>query len=621
MAHKLDLNQKRAVEIDGNLLVSACPGSGKTRVLSFRAARLIKERKRVITVSFTRDSANSLLERIRDLVPGGITPGLIESGTFHSLALNQIKRSGKVRDQEILRTQDWILMIRQALFTVQREEKFPFGKEPEEETRIAIEYYAANAIDPLSITPSNGAQRAAQEFTAIKRKHQRYDFGDMLLMAIQGMEDGSIPPYQHEYMLVDEYQDADTAQYKWLMAHIKAGTKVTVVGDDDQAIYSWRHAAGYAGMMNFMNETKAAHIKLPTNYRCASDILDHSAKLIQRNLDRVDKQLQAFKSEKGIVAAKHVSDEIDFVTQVINCRQKITNNGRSIAIIGRTNFILRKIALLLAAQQIPFELMGGGGIANVQEIQALLGLIEAAYERVPSKAIPRIANPLRWLGYSEESIVSSEKKGNRSVELFVDFMKTEHRDSMPDPWQKEAIDSLAANLSNWLTNARKDNHELVILSVARWLSDATDAKKFHQWNKRPGDREEPAEPSRIIQAIARIMSRAKGSIKQRISVVQQLGTKKDEEDEEKWVKIKLMTMHKSKGLEYDIVWIANAEDGVCPLVSGNATTNLLSPEMVAEERRLFYVAMTRAISELYITYSLNDKSTPSVFIGESGIIV
>lgn len=619
MANLLDTNQQKAVETDGNLLISACPGSGKTRVLSYRAARLLSNNGTVVTVSFTRDSAEGLVERIRALLPKGIRPGTLEAGTFHSLALNQLRRSGKIKEQEILRTHDWMLMIRQAIFSVERDSDFEFTENPEDEARIAIEYYAANAIDPLGITPTTGAEMAAQEFTKLKRKHGRYDFGDMLLLAIQGMENGSIKPYHHKDMLVDEFQDADTAQYKWLMAHHKAGTNITVVGDDDQAIYSWRHASGYAGMMNFLNETKATHITLPTNYRCASDILDHSARLIQRNNDRVDKRLSAFQTERGTITALRVHDDDDLVEKIKAQRNRMEAHGKTIAVIARTNAILKRLAVIMATSQMPFELMSGGGIANTPEIQMLLNLCEAANEFAPSKSIPRIANTLRWLGFDEAIISESEKKGNRSPELFVDHLRNEQWNKLEFKWQQAAVQSLASNLSNWIKNTKRQNDELVIMSIGHWLGKTADTKSRHQWEEKPGKRESPAKPSRIIIPIATIMSGAKGSLKQKVAFIQRLGTQKEEGNEEdNWVSIKLMTMHKSKGLEFDYVWIANAERKVCPLENSN--TDILTPEMIAEERRLFYVGMTRAKQELTITYVEDDKRQPSIFIAESGII-
>jgi superfamily I DNA/RNA helicase len=619
MAHNLDPNQQKAVETDGNILVSACPGSGKTRVLSFRAVRLLSNNSTVVTVSFTQDSANGLVDRIRGLMPKGIRPGALEAGTFHSLALQQLRRSGLIKEQEILRTHDWILMIRQAIFAVERDTDFEFADNPEEETRIAIEHYAAHAIDPLGIKPTNAAEQAAMEFTRLKRQHQRYDFGDMLMLAVQGMENGTVKPYPHKDMLVDEFQDADSAQYKWLMAHHKAGTHITVVGDDDQAIYSWRHASGYAGMMNFLNETKATHITLPTNYRCAADILDHSARLIQRNNDRVDKRLTAFQTERGVIKPLRIHGDDDLVEKIKEQRNRIDSHGKTIAVIARTNAILKKLAVIMATESIPFELMSGGGIANTPEIQMLLNLCEAPNEMAPSKSIPRIANTLRWLGFPEEIISESEKQGNRSPELFVDHLRNEQWNKLPFKWQQTAVESLASNLSNWIKNAKRQNDELVIMSVGHWFGKTADTKMRHQWEEKPGKRESPPRPSRIIVPIAGIMSGAKGSMKQKIAFIQRLGTAKEEGNEEdNWTSIKLMTMHKSKGLEFDYVWIANAERKVCPLE--NANTDILTPEIIAEERRLFYVAMTRAKKELTITYAEDDKRQPSIFIAEAGIV-
>ncbi|MDD3575294.1 MAG: 3'-5' exonuclease, partial [Halothiobacillus sp.] len=240
-------------------------------------------------------------------------------------------------------------------------------------------------------------------------------------------------------------------------------------------------------------------------------------------------------------------------------------------------------------------------------------------EFAPSKSIPRIANTLRWLGFDEAIISESEKKGNRSPELFVDHLRNEQWNKLEFKWQQAAVQSLASNLSNWIKNTKRQNDELVIMSIGHWLGKTADTKSRHQWEEKPGKRESPAKPSRIIIPIATIMSGAKGSLKQKVAFIQRLGTQKEEGNEEdNWVSIKLMTMHKSKGLEFDYVWIANAERKVCPLENSN--TDILTPEMIAEERRLFYVGMTRAKQELTITYVEDDKRQPSIFIAESGII-
>ncbi|MHB8409542.1 MAG: ATP-dependent helicase [Acidiferrobacterales bacterium] len=555
--------QRAAALHDGHCLAIACPGSGKTRLLAARAARLLDaDEGRLCAVTFTREAARQLRGRILDIA-GQRQSKRVAAGTFHALALSQLK-SGGMGDFRVISEGERHHMIWRAVRDAREDLSV-------DDALNAIEAFKASLLPP----PDPGIGAAPNVFAAYQElllKHKACDFQDILLTAVRGMADGSLSPLPVSWLLVDEAQDMDEVQYAWVKAHIVAGAETTLVADDDQCIYGWRFALGFAGLRRFEQDAGARRFTLDTNYRCRPEILTPAARLIEANSDRFPKSIQAHRPAGGSFT---LSPQPDAEAETSSVLAAIQPKPAGWAVLARTNRLLDKLELGLRAWRIPHIRIGERSVLErpapalfLSLAAALAGGDSAGYHHVIARA-----------GLHGAVLDQAENWFQQMLSGNMEAPEPENADLQDGA--RAFVRRFARVCADWRTLIQTGRVDLALSGIAHWLAVNVDerATDLFTWT-----------------AVA--LSLITGSIPARIAVLT-LSNKPPPADA-----VWIMTLHSAKGLEFPRVWIIGAEDGIVPHRDGN----------IEEERRLFYVGMTRAMDELVVSWT--EKKGMSRFLIE-----
>lgn len=560
----LNAYQQRAVTIDGHTLITACPGSGKTTVLASRAAhKLTSFDGKLLAVTFTKDSARELKERIIHKAGDSYRKRII-AGTFHSLALRQLRNvfgDESIRLIEEHEKRALILRIAKGV-----------GYAGTMETLLQEVDAAKSTLSPVCKTPD--IQAVYEQYQKTLEIEGAMDFSDILIQSVLLMRSGKVSPYDVKFLLADEAQDMDEVQYEWIKCHTKAGAEATLVGDDDQSIYAFRSASGYEGMMNFKAHYRATLIELPINYRSSSKILNPAIRLIEENLNRVHKNIQAGNTSNGLVDVHRFASRHDEAYAIGTAIQNDMNSQW--AILGRTNRVLDKVEATLQSLKVPYHRIGGRSFWEQKVVATFLGLLRA----IVDENWIGVASALDWAGV-QHNIVDMIR--TEPMDRWVSLAKTNN-----DEQGSDILNSFTKMWLQWKSMNDMRRYNLVISSVALWMKKY--ANDYH---------------SDLVNWAEEAFNKQQGDIIQRFNQVKQQSNTASGG-------VPLMTMHTSKGLEFEKVWICAAENGTVPSYD--------SP--IDEERRLFYVAMTRAKIELHISWAFIDgKKTlsESQFISEAGL--
>jgi superfamily I DNA/RNA helicase len=590
----LNPDQAKAVDANGHLVLGACPGSGKTTVLVARSERLLNSDPScyVALVTFTKDAANEMKERLVKKLGQSASKRVI-TGTFHGLSLALLrKKNPKIRP---IAESDQMALITQA----RRVAECSIGVED-------VLLHIAEAKSHYPPRPPMGRDEANlvyKEYQKLCSRNGVLDFADLINHSAEGIENGDIDPLPVKYMLVDEFQDTDECQLAWVNAHIKRGVQVTVVGDDDQSIYGWRAAMGYRGMKSFADTHKAQVLTLPLNYRCSPDILMPARKLIEVNKDRLQKAIQAFQTEPGDISALRFPTKSH---EAKHCAEYIAASTGSWAVLARTKASLSALERHLNVNQVPFQRIGGSGFWDGAIPSALLNILQALVYR---NAVG-VLGALQWANLLASSQAEHPDK-NISADDYVErLFETHQGDSATDKDVRAFVEAWRG----WRETLNMPNLESpTIGAVGTWMkSRVGDTKTDKSAKKR----------EKIISDAVYVLKKLKGPIYKRVNAVQMSGNADDSV-----ASLKLMTLHASKGLEFDRVWMIGCNDGIIPH-SKSVLESASSPEEgIAEERRLFFVGMTRARKELICSFADFDKVDadepvplqPSPFIAESGM--
>jgi superfamily I DNA/RNA helicase len=567
MLDGLNPQQLEVAQSRRHCLAVACPGAGKTKTIASKAAALLQEPgANVGAVTFSKDAAVELRERILKLAGASAKSRLI-AGTFHSLGFRQIGRRGGKR-QDIASDGDRSGLLIRVLAETGLNWKV-------EEAVPVIEQLKTGVTHAIEGSPEAILYEAYQDALA---RNGKIDFQDMLRLSIAGMESGDIEPYAFTHLLVDEFQDTDPLQYRWVELHAAAGACVTVVGDDDQSIYGFRAAMGFRGMEGFAAKFEAQRVVLGSNYRCREEILAAADRLIRHNPDRIPKVLHAEKGAGGVVLARRFNDEYDDAAAAVETLQPRLAVGQSCAILSRTNRVLDAIESVCRSHGVKYYRASGRSVLDQPEGALMCNLLQIV-QRVKLNGLDAV---LGYAGMSTRDLTAvhnamgatlaqKQKKDLVALGLAEDTATT-YRGFMK-------------RLAEWQTLCERQFYSLALEGVREWMMTYV--------------RKEAAE--RAIVATYDVMSRLNGSFSERIEFLKRANNEPAADA------LVLTTMHSSKGLEWDHVWITRAEENVVP--------DTKSPE--CEERRLFYVAMTRARETL--TISSNRKNPPTRFIHESRV--
>lgn len=623
--------QREAVtHVSGPLLVLAGAGTGKTRVLTYRIAFLLSQKmaypSEILAITFTNKAAKEMKERVERLVGGSARE--IWISTFHSFALRilryDIEKLGFSRDFTVYDDDDQIQVIKECLKELNIDDKRFAPK--------AIAYHISDAKDKL-ISPGKYRDDAADFFqekvALIYNKYQEkltknnaLDFDDLLYYAVRLFENYPkvLEYYQRrfKYILVDEYQDTSHAQYRLVNLLAQKHRNLCVVGDPDQSIYSWR-GADITNILNFERDYPEAKVViLKENYRSTQKILDAANAVIANNRLRKEKELFAAKDKGHPLFFYPAIDEKDEAAFVALTIEDLVKSGeysfKDIVLLYRTHALSRNFEEAFLKRGIPYVIFGGNRFYDRKEIKdiiAYLRVIANPYDKVSLKRI--INEPKRGIG--EASFAKIEAYAERTG-LPLGLLLT----------REEAL----ALVSGKTRKALKEFGEMLL-----WFRELKDRVSVTQLTeeilKRSGYL--PAlEAEDTVEARNRIEN-----LKEFLSVTQAFERESEDKSLEAFLgtialltdadsqeggdnRVRMMTLHAAKGLEFPVVFLVGLEEGLFP---HSRAIFSIDPAELEEERRLCYVGITRAQNKLYLTranrrmvYGRTDYNEPSRFLDE-----
>lgn len=564
--------QHRVVRHHGHLCVPACPGAGKTRVLSHRAGYLLTSNpnSRLAAVTFTKDASGELEARILSQCPHA--KGRVDAGTFHSLAQRQLIAAG-VRFQL---ADDYIAkqVFRRALGRLG-------NRFDPEDAWLTVQWLKSSTRPPDAGIGFDAEIALLGIYQEMMRQAGKKDFQDLMLDAVSGMNNGTVPPMNVQFMLVDEAQDSDDVQLAWVQAHAAAGIHVSIVGDDDQSIFGFRHAAGYEGMMRFVRWNDATIIPLDTSYRCAKSIMRAAAALIGRNENRVAKSLRTHSDEEGSVTLVEGSSPADEAKQVADAIAE-SQVPESWAVLSRTNHGFRHIEQALKAKKIVYHMPSGRSFFEEPGAVLLFGALK--------QLLDGDAGALTGLLHAADNGTGAligilETHGHGPTSLFDAI---EHVRSSAIPEMQEHYPLLDMCLE-WSGLTRTPRVNGAIVGVATWIDEHV-APRVRRIK---------------VMEVAEVLTNMEGVLQSRLMTL-----RKKEKDR---VGVALMSLHGAKGLEWPRVWIIGCNQGTIPHRDAPAD----------EERRLLYVGMTRAQHALVLSRAQRDgrntRQEVSRFLAEAGL--
>ena len=600
--------QRRAVEaVDGPVLVLAGAGTGKTRVLTTRLAHILATRRafpaELLAVTFTNKAAREMRERLEGMI-GRAADGLW-LGTFHAIAARILRRHaeavGLKSSFTILDTDDQIRLLKQILQAEDIDER----RWPARVLLGVIQRWKDRGLGPEKV-PRGDADGFA-DGRAI-RLYERYqerlatvnavDFGDLLLhnLTLFTGHPDILAEYHHRfrYVLVDEYQDTNVAQYLWLRLLAQARRNLCCVGDDDQSIYSWR-GAEIGNILRFESDFPgAAVIRLEENYRSTSRILGAAAGMIAHNSGRLGKTLwtQADDGEKVVVRGVwDAEEEARWVGDEIEALQRNGHALSQTAILVRAGFQTREFEERFIALALPYRVIGGPRFYERQEIRDALAYLRLVAQPADDLAFERILNtPRRGIGSSTLQQLHTVAR-HEQIPL-IEAARLLTTGDKVRPAARNALAGFVASLDRWRAAADRTSHTDLVQTVL----DESGYTAMWQADRSPDAAGRLENLKELVVAMAEFENL--GGFLEHVSLVM------DNAADSGGDMVNLMTLHSAKGLEFDTVFLPGWEDGLFPSQRAMEEGGLASLE---EERRLAYVGLTRARHRGYVSFAANRR--------------
>ena len=599
--------QKEAVlSLEGPLLIVAGAGSGKTKVLTSRIAHIIKNKKafpnQILAVTFTNKAAKEMENRVSKIL-GSSATGLSWLGTFHSICAKLLRKHasavGLNHNFTIIDTDDQIRLIKNICkgenidikqisprFVIAIIDKWKNRGMYPNEVKINHKDIYENTILPVYKI----YQQKLRELNAC-------DFGDLILHSVKILEKNNdirqIYSKNFKYILVDEYQDTNFIQSKWLDLLAEKNRNICCVGDDDQSIYSWRGAE----IKNFLDFDKIYEntkvIRLEQNYRSSKNILSVASKLISNNQNRVGKTLKSSMSEGDLIKLncfKNGKDEaIGISDEIEKFKKKFSLNN--IAILVRAIFQTREFEERFLKIGLPYRIIGGIKFYERAEIKDCVAYLRLIHQDKDNLAFERIVNnPKRSIGDSTiKTIHEYSKKNKISLENSARKMIEEN---LIKPKAKLGLNLFLDLISKWRNNLKikKFNHVKllqILLDESGYSAVLKNKKDLENENR--------------LENIKELLSAMK-EFDNLESFLDHVSLATSIDQDWKGEKINMMTMHAAKGLEFDIVFLPGWEEGLFP---HQKSIEEKGHNGLEEERRLAYVGITRAKKNVIISFSMN----------------
>jgi DNA helicase-2/ATP-dependent DNA helicase PcrA len=626
LSQKLTPAQEKAVfHKEGPLLVIAGPGSGKTRVITYRIAALIEAGVRpynICAITFTNKAAEEMRQRAIAL---GTSSGAHIS-TFHSLCvriLRQYADYAAIRPNfSIYDESDQSKCIKQAVIDCElNTTDFSPARMLEyisklKNNLIDVDFFKAQADNFRTETVA----KIYAHYQRILTEHNALDFDDLLMQAaflLQRCPDVcSELGNRFKFLLIDEYQDTNHAQYRIAKALVSQHNNICAAGDPDQSIYRWR-GADLRNILDFEKDwPDAIIVKLEENFRSKPEILEKADKLIAYNENRRPKKLIAIKPPVGIVVVAQFEDEKEEAASVTQQIKQLTDQGASlkdIAVFYRVNAMSRVLEEAFIKQQIPYQIVRGVEFYHRKEIRDLLAYLKVLVNPDDEIALLRIINtPARGIGTTTIDKVRAYAIGG-NIGLFEAIKSTERIDSL-----SKAIKAKLAVFINMLEQFKKDIGGEVSLLLHRVFTESGLAESLRS----TGEENAIENVFELINSATQYDQQAEEP--SLLDYLQQISLFSDVDAYDTTnERVALMTLHAAKGLEFENVFIVGLEDGLLPHERLNKKDD---KDDLEEERRLFFVGITRAKVGLYISYARYrtirgqmQRSSLSPFLFELGI--
>lgn len=611
-----DRQKEAVVNTDGPMLILAGAGSGKTKVLTTKVAYLIEEKNidpnNILAITFTNKAAKEMKERIFKLE--GNSAFYIQISTFHSFGLKILKENcellGYEKNFTILDSDDSLSIIKK----IMKELNIDANKYNPKAIKNVISNNKNEIIDPekYSLYVNTDFDEIALE---VYRKYEKslkinnaVDFDDLLILPLKLFNNNPevLQKYQekYKYVFIDEYQDTNEPQYilsKMISAKYK---NITVVGDADQAIFTWR-GANYKNILNFEKDYKDAKVVLlEENYRSTKTILNAANNVIKNNKVRKEKNLWTQNEEGSKITYYKAFDEKDESNYVVNEIKKLIEKGvnpKDICVLYRANAQSRTVEEAFLTSNISYNIVGSYAFYNRKEIKDLIAYLKLIYNNKDDVSLLRVIN------YPKRGI------GNKAIENLA------IKSNVLDKSLYEVIDSgKELEFKNMIEEIKKEESHLTLTELIDMVLDKSGMKKSLE-DEKSIEADIRLENLEEFKSIAKAMEINEGIVSleellDKLALVSDVSEQKNDNED----KVTLMTMHAVKGLEYDYVFIVGVEEGLFP-----HSNSLESNDELEEERRLCYVAITRAKKKLYlinarsrILYGKVSSNVPSRFINE-----
>jgi len=603
----LNKAQKEAImHLDGPLLIVAGAGSGKTKVLTTRIANIIKEKKafpnQILAVTFTNKAAKEMQIRVSKML-GSSATGLSWLGTFHSICAKLLRKHASAVDLNsnftIIDTEDQVRLIKnickaENIDVKQLAPKYILG---------IIDRWKNKGFYPKNVIIN---QKDIYEKTILpiyKIYQQKLvdlnscDFGDLILHAVKILENNldikEIYNKNFKYILVDEYQDTNFIQSRWLNLLAEKNKNICCVGDDDQSIYSWRGAEikNFLEFDKIYNNTKV--IRLEQNYRSTQNILSVASNLIANNQNRVGKTLISTSDDGDLIKLNCYKNGKDEAIGISDEIEKIKKNYsfNNVAILVRAIFQTREFEERFLKIGIPYRILGGTKFYERAEIKDAIAYLRLIHQGKDDLAFERIINiPKRSIGDSTlKTIHEYSKKNSLCLEISAKRMIEEN---LIKPKAKIGISLFLDLINKWRNDlkVKKINHVKLlqlVLDESGYSSMLKNKKDLENENRLENLKE-------LLNAMKEFDTLE--SFLEHVS----LATAIDQEWEGE--KINMMTMHAAKGLEFDVIFLPGWEEGLFP---HQKSIEEKGQNGLEEERRLAYVGLTRAKKKVIISFSMN----------------
>ncbi|MHA1598776.1 MAG: ATP-dependent helicase, partial [Alphaproteobacteria bacterium] len=620
----LNEDQRAAVEaVDGPVLVLAGAGTGKTRVLTTRLGHILMQGKaspwEILAVTFTNRAAREMQDRVAGLL-GRETEGWWV-GTFHALGARVLRRHaeavGLKSNFTILDSDDQIRLLKQLMAAHGIDEK----RWPARAVMSVIQRWKDRALMPDKARDTEETEAADGKAAILYAEYQARlqtlnaaDFGDLLLLPVDMFtrHPEILEQYRKKfrYILVDEYQDTNVAQYLWLRLLARAHGNICCVGDDDQSIYSWR-GAEVGNILRFEADFPGATVvRLEQNYRSTPHILAAASALIAHNEGRLGKTLWTDLNEGDKVRVRGVWDGVEearVVGDEVEAAHRRGQNLNEMAVLVRAGFQTREFEERLITLGVPYRVVGGARFYERLEIRDAIAYLRIIAQPDDDLAFERIVNtPKRGLGGVTMQVLHQYARAE-TIPLIEAVKRLVETDELRAAARKSLV-GLLADFERWRGLAGEVDHT----ELMRRVMDESGYRDMWRVNKTPEAPGRLENLEELLTALEEFDSLA--DFLEHVSLVMENEASASDD------KVTLMTLHGAKGLEFDTVFLPGWEEGLFPHQRALDEGGVKSLE---EERRLAYVGLTRARKMAHVSYAANRRiygnwqsAIPSRFVEE-----